>query len=253
MRSFKHYYGQQFVEDLERISLDEVALVDDASEKLDNFNNKFIDVLDMHAPVKTIKIKHRCCPFVDDEIQGLMRNRNILLKRARQIKLSEDWEEYRSSRERVKSVLRNAEKEFIKESSSNTSSKWKVIRNCIPRRECSHSVYTRDLKEVTNEFDQFFTSVGAKASEDSQSLIDLHNLPPLSPRTSQLYISEAVVSSNEVQRIVMSFSSDKAPGYDKIPMSVIKDALPCILPILTRIINHSLLSSVFQLPGKHQR
>ena len=28
----------------------------------------------------------------------------------------------------------------------------------------------------------------------------------------------------------MSFSSNKAPGLDKVTMSVIKDALPCILP-----------------------
>ena len=157
-------------------------------------SKKFIEVLDTHAPVKTTRIKHRCCPFVDAEIQDLMRNRNVLLKRARQTRLPADWEEYRSTRERVKSELRNAEKEFVKrklESSSNTSSKWKVIRNCIPRRESSQPVYTRDLKEVTNEFNQFFTSVGAKAFEDSQALIDLHNLPPLLSRTPQLYFTEA--------------------------------------------------------------
>ena len=43
----------------------------------------------------------------------------------------------------------------------------------------------------------------------------------------------------------MSFSSNKAPGLDKVTMSVIKDALPCILPVLTDIVNQSLLSSVF--------
>ena len=64
MRSFKHYYGQQFVEDLERISWDEVALVDDGSDMLDNFNNKFIDVLDMHAPVKTIKRSNTAAAFL---------------------------------------------------------------------------------------------------------------------------------------------------------------------------------------------
>ena len=41
MRSFRHYDGQQFVADLVRIPWDEVALVDDVSEMLDNFNNKF--------------------------------------------------------------------------------------------------------------------------------------------------------------------------------------------------------------------
>ena len=43
----------------------------------------------------------------------------------------------------------------------------------------------------------------------------------------------------------MSFSSNKAPGHDKITMSVIKDSLPCILPVLTDIVNWFLLSSVF--------
>ena len=47
----------------------------------------------------------------------------------------------------------------------------------------------------------------------------------------------------------MSFPSDKAPAYDKIPMSVIKDALPCILPIFTLIVNRS-LSSVFPAAWK---
>ena len=146
IRSFRHYDGQQFVADLERIPWDEVALVDDASEMLDKCNNKFIEVLDTHAPVKTKRIKHCCCPFVDAEIQDLMHNRNFLLKRARQTQLPADWEENHSSRERVKSELINAEKEFVKrklESSSNTSSKWKVIRNCIPHRVFPASVHKR--------------------------------------------------------------------------------------------------------------
>ena len=52
------------------------------------------------------------------------------------------------------------------------------------------------------------------------------------------------VSENEIKRIVKSFQSNKAPGYDKVPMAVIKDALPCILTALTDTVNHS-LSSVF--------
>lgn len=52
------------------------------------------------------------------------------------------------------------------------------------------------------------------------------------------------VSENEIKRIVMSFQSNKAPGYEKVPMAVIKNDLPCILPALTDIVSHSLLSSV---------
>ena len=42
-----------------------------------------------------------------------------------------------------------------------------------------------------------------------------------------------------------SFPSNKTPGRDKVSMAVIKDALPCILPTLTEIVNRSLMSSVF--------
>ena len=46
-------------------------------------------------------------------------------------------------------------------------------------------------------------------------------------------------------KVVKSFPSNKAPGRDKVSMAVIKDALPCILPTLTKIVNRSLMSSVF--------
>ena len=48
----------------------------------------------------------------------------------------------------------------------------------------------------------------------------------------------------------MAFPSDKAPGYDKVPMSIIKDALLSILPIVTDIVNCSLLTSVFPTAWK---
>ena len=35
------------------------------------------------------------------------------------------------------------------------------------------------------------------------------------------------------------------PGIDELHMSVVKDATPVILPVLTKLINRSLLTSVF--------
>ena len=53
------------------------------------------------------------------------------------------------------------------------------------------------------------------------------------------------VTTFEVHQIILSFPSNRAPGMDKLHMSVIKDALPVILPVLTELINRSLLTSVF--------
>ena len=106
------------------------------------------------------------------------------------------------------------------------------------------------MKEVANEFNQFFTSVGRRVSEDCASLIELYNLPA-PPTSASLAVAESQnfsfvpVSRGEVRRTIMAFQSNKAPGHDKVRMPTIKDALPCILPVVTDIINCSLQTSVF--------
>ena len=82
--------------------------------------------------------------------------------------------------------------------------KWKVIRSCIPRRETTQQVYARDLKEVADEFNRFITSVGARASEASRSLLNVHNLAPDNEISEEEKFCFHPVSSREIQKIVMS-------------------------------------------------
>ena len=253
VRSYKNYEPDSFLADLQRISWYDISTMDDANVMLDHFNEKFLHVMDTHAPVKTVKIKHRSCPFINTEIRDLMQYRNNLLKIARSTKSTTDWEIYRKFKKEVKSKLRDAEREYVRkelEHSHNINSKWKIIKNCIPRKESTQQIYTKDFKEVANEFNQFFTSVGRRASEVCASLIELYNLPApstiVSPAvTESQNFSFVPVSRAEVRRTIMAFQSNKAPGYDKVRMSTIKDALPCILPVVTDIINRSLQTSVF--------
>ena len=73
----------------------------------------------------------------------------------------------------------------------------------------------------------------ARAAEAFASLAVLHDLPSI---VSLVLIDQhtlefekfhfQAVLEGEIQRIVMFFQSNKVPGRDKVPMSVIKDALP---------------------------
>ncbi|CAB3995079.1 Hypothetical predicted protein [Paramuricea clavata] len=238
VRSYKNYKPDSFLADLQRIPWYDISIMDDANEMLDHFNERFLHVMETHAPVKTVRIKHRSCPFISTEIQELMQYRNNLLKTARSTKLATDWEMYRKLRKEVKSKLRDAEREYVRkglEHSHNTNSKWKII-NCIHRKESTQQVYTKDMKQVANEFNHFFTSVGRRVSEDCTSLIELYNLPA-PPTSVSLAVAESQnfsfvpVSCGEVRRTVMAFQSNKAPGHDKVRMSTIKDALP-LIPLL---------------------
>ena len=228
-------------------------MIDDASEKVEHFNEKFLAVLERHAPVRKRKVRNRQCPFLDQEIKELMDERDQVHRVARVSGAVTDWEHYRWCRNEVKRRLYDAERIHVqKEMNGNQSSSamWKVIRNCIPSKEKSKPVYSRDMTELANEFNEFFTSVGARAAAESKRLASVNVLPAYKPPSSKNFFQLdefrfRAVTTFEVHQIILSFPLNRAPGMDKLHMSVIKDALPVILPVLTELINRSLLTSVF--------
>ena len=70
----------------------------------------FSRVLDNHAPIKKINIKHRRCPFINEEIKEKMAKRDQAYKTARETGALVDWHYYRNCRNYVKRLLREAEK-----------------------------------------------------------------------------------------------------------------------------------------------
>ena len=87
-----------------------------------------------------------------------------------------------------------------------------------------------------------------------KSLVAEHNLPVQSPPIAPegvvpVMLDKCVfqpVSCGQIRKMVESFSSNKAPGRDKVSLAVFKDARPFILPTLTQILNRSLMSSIFK-------
>ena len=56
-RSYKNYDSESFVNDLAQVPWYENALIDDAGEKVEHFNKKFLEVLECHAPVRKRKVR----------------------------------------------------------------------------------------------------------------------------------------------------------------------------------------------------
>ena len=97
--------------------------------------------------------------------------------------------------------------------------------------------------------------MGVSAAEEAKRVASVNGLPNSHEELPVSFIPEEdefqfrAATSFEINRIVQSFPSNKAPGKDKLQMAVAKDALPAI-PFLTEIINSSLLTSVFPSPWK---
>ena len=83
---------QSLSSDLNKIPWYQNILSDDVNEKLRLINEAFIRVLDNHAPIKKIKIYHRRCPFINEEINEKMAKRDQAHKIARETGAPLDWQ-----------------------------------------------------------------------------------------------------------------------------------------------------------------
>ena len=98
------------IQDIVHIPWDTMNLIDESVDNsLDAFNDLLLACLDDHAPIKTVKIRHKPNPFITEDIKDLMKVRDRLHKRARRTGMREDWEVFKELRNRV---LRKAEREY---------------------------------------------------------------------------------------------------------------------------------------------
>lgn len=115
VRTYKTYEPAVFTADLADHSdrLLSIFSENDVNTKLNMFNTVFQSTLEAHAPIKTLKIRSRPCPYVTSEIKELMKSRDVFLRRFQQTRDSNDWQIFKESRNAVKDELRRAERNHI--------------------------------------------------------------------------------------------------------------------------------------------
>ena len=67
-RNYEHYQPENFLEDLAQIPWCGNLQIDDVNEKVASFDSHFLNTLKKHATIKSMKIRYRQCPFLNDEI-----------------------------------------------------------------------------------------------------------------------------------------------------------------------------------------
>ena len=254
-RSFKHYCPIDFNNDVSLAPWSIVDVFDDVEDKIYAFDSLFTEILDRHAPVKTFKARCKPNPCVTDNIRGLMKTRDDWRKKAKKTNDPLSWTAYRYFRQEVKREIRIAEREFVAEqiqrNPNNTNNIWKAIRQCVPNKSTSQRTFSKSVKSVADEFNQFFVSVGQSTVDKITSLANECNLtlnqnyfvPRQYASSDQFTLS--TVDYKQVERIIAAMPSNKAPGIDKIPIRVIKDCLNPIVHPITSIVNASFQNCVF--------
>ncbi|CAB3998969.1 Hypothetical predicted protein [Paramuricea clavata] len=196
------------------------------------------------------------------EIRSLIKERDLSHKIARQTSQTRDWLIFKAYKIKVKNELRNAEKLYVHEqillNQNAPRCIRKIIRSCIPRKINDQPCYTKPTSELCEQFNNYFISVGEKTAESAKRLaIEYDLIMELSasaepkqryPLSDQFFFNQ--VSYTKIEQVIKNMPSNKAPGYNKISINVLKDCYPHILSTLTGLVNASFSQEVFPLQWK---
>ena len=252
-RSFKTFNEQEFINDLQSAPWDIIKIFDDTNDTLDSWTSMFIEIVDKHLPLKTLRVKHKQQPkwLTPDIIEAIK-------TRDRYKSLNDDIH-YRSWRNKVVSLIKQSKKAqypaIINENNNNPGSIWKLFKEIgINKQKSNASISkvkingqeTEDHNKIANAFNNFFVSVASNLKEP----IENSNFEKLKtfcnnkiPDGTVFTIPE--VSKESVEKFFKHIDVSKATGCDNIGPRLLKIAAPYIAESVTYICNQSIKTSQF--------
>ena len=246
-RSFKHFNKTSFENDLSYIPWSILDIFDDPDDKVEAFNILFTNVLDDHAPVKTIRIRRKPSPWINKNIRKEMDRRDRLYRFFRRNPTSPAWEIYKAQRNRVVWLQRKAKIDYYRQllaKKPHPSSIWNTLKLATASSISNDnwSSFNTDTTSVANILNAHFASVSSSTTSPVPSTPS--SLASDSP------LSLCQTSPEWCEQALASFKPRSATGLDLLPPSAIIAARSVICYPLSSIINSSIVSSHFPSPWK---
>ncbi len=242
-RSFKNFNPDNFVTDLNHVDWN----IDDSlpvNEAWDLFVNKFTEVCNNHAPVKSIRFKQKLCPWLEhrDDIFNLMHERDYHHNKAIHCtnKDNDHWNKYKVLRNKVNVMMRDAKREYytneINDSAGDMGKMWKTLKDLLPNKKGNSTTLpstTESDLNLADNFNKHFTNIGTchidlNNSSNAMCNNDIHV-------NSKFTFTDITV--DQVLDELNAISSNKASGLDNVCTKLIKYGSKAIAVILCKIFN----------------
>ena len=253
-RDFSENNINNFKDHLENIDWQLVLTATNPNVAYDNFSTIFNAGFDNFFPLKTkhIKMKSFVKPYITAELKQLIAEKNKLQKKFSKWPLTYG-EEFRRLRNEVTRRIRNAKTKYYAEKfeTCNGDSKktWKILNTLLNRKtktELSHmeidNKIVTDSKQIAEHLNSFFVNA-------SKNLADAI---PQSTFNHTDYFGDRIINCLDIINItendVLTATKqlrNSSPGDDEVPISLIKEIITVIMPIIIHIFNCSLAIGVF--------
>ena len=114
VRNFKHFVEVDFINDLKRVSWQNVECFDDPNLAWQAWKSDFNAILDHHAPIRHMRVRQSSVPWLTFDIKRVMKERDYHKKHAVKYGSHNHWVLYQSARNKVNSMMRTAKSDYFR-------------------------------------------------------------------------------------------------------------------------------------------
>lgn len=253
-RNMKHFDPQLFIHDLKQAHWDLLEISDDPNDMVCTWESLFLEVLDIHAPLRKRRVKNKPANWLTPTIRQLMHQRDHFKKQAVRNGSKATYETYKATRNKVNIAIKKAKVDYVTGEVDNdrgdSSRTWKAINMLLGRKskvsgitelKVDDSTITNPLL-ISETFNEHFSTIGTKISSNVQTT---SVLPESFVKPSQSTFVFTPISVSTIQRLLSTLSVAKASGLDKISAMLLRHAAPVISIPLCSIFNKSIISGIF--------
>ena len=172
-----------FINDLKRVSWQNVECFDDPNLAWQAWKSDFNATLDHDAPIRHMRVRKSLVPWLSFDIKKVMKERDYHKKHAVKYGSHNHWILYQSVRNEVNSMMRKVKSDYFCRkinASKATDPKvgWKLINSLIGRGNKSSPVndilvndkIVSDDKDISESFNDFFVNIGPTLAAESTKM-----------------------------------------------------------------------------------
>ena len=222
----------------------------------ENINGEITLAMDQNIPKKTIRIRPRDKPWINNVIKCKIRKRNRIHKKAKSRNLASDWENFRKIRNEIIDMIREAKKDYIVNLQNSLVDKnvppgkwWRIAKSVTKFKnknttssplKVNGEIYYHPIDKA-NAINDYFATVSSLDVEP-----EIPNIPPLAP----CELSDIVVSEQEIFDQFQILNVNKPGGPDNLPPKFLKAIFQSIVKPLLILFNKSLYYGLVPIDWK---
>ena len=256
-RCYKNFKPEEFIQELKNIRWWEIYSCNDVNEAVRMLTEKLTFILDRLAPIRSIQVRQKYCPWLSQQTKDLIHERNQAQKTASETQNNDDWNNYKRLRNTVNNRLKHEkvhnQKEKLKQCKTSSRDIWKTIKGFLqwssggPPTQLFHNgtMFTKpcDLSKTMNQF--FINKVNLlRAGVPPNQGDPLQGVRKIM-QGSNCSFSLKCLHPDEIDKIITNLKASKSCGIDEIDATVLKLGKSELLPVITHIVNLSISSKTF--------